>query len=380
MTTVSAFFGSISTWLTILKYLGLCLAAGSSVWATVNVLTTPSADGRKQLTRAGVVSIVLTAVGLVISLAAEDLQRRRTAATQAAQVTAEARRTNEIILAGQPLTSLAFQWRFATESPELRETMQRGEAEILENAESSQGGVPAVPFEIMEYNAALLPLLSYIARAGSVSSDDEEFERNGRDRPRAAGHPVVVLMPLDESPNAILSFGEIGTGVQWHRKRPNSAAPAGFAALDNTARTGNSTPHVRAELKPGKNGASTYTVAWTLDPVTLANAIDRVNTAIAPTARLPRRFKIALLSEVVDLPFEQNSFGQSFAVNLWDDSEWQRRDIVVGDAFTGMTLTVEANGVADARRSYAFKTMYRRDLVDDTEDEFAVACTILEFE
>jgi hypothetical protein len=86
--------GDYSTWLIVFKFLGLAIAAGSSIWATVNELTVQD-DGRKRLTRSGFIAIGLTIGGLVISIVFEDLQRRNTAREQAARVTAEAKRTNE---------------------------------------------------------------------------------------------------------------------------------------------------------------------------------------------------------------------------------------------------------------------------------------------
>jgi hypothetical protein len=69
----------MSTLLTTLKYFGLVLATGSSIRATVNVLSQEATDGRKQLVTAGFVAIALTVVGLITSLISEDLQRRKSA-------------------------------------------------------------------------------------------------------------------------------------------------------------------------------------------------------------------------------------------------------------------------------------------------------------
>src|SRR5262245_59944264 len=101
MKTMSEWLTNLGTWLTILKYLGLFLAAGSSIWGTVNTLTITAAHGRKRLTPAGGVSIALTICGLGISIVSEDLQRRQASSVHAEQVAAEAERTNEIIIAGQ---------------------------------------------------------------------------------------------------------------------------------------------------------------------------------------------------------------------------------------------------------------------------------------
>ncbi|WP_271585823.1 hypothetical protein [Bradyrhizobium sp. CCBAU 53415] len=74
-----------------LKYAGLCLAAGFSIWGTVNELTDKALDGTRRLTKAGLVAISFTVLGLIISLVSEDLQRRENDASHAAQVAAEAK-------------------------------------------------------------------------------------------------------------------------------------------------------------------------------------------------------------------------------------------------------------------------------------------------
>lgn len=103
---------------------------------------------------------------------------------------------HEIIVAGQPLTSLSLHWRLASENPSLWQTMKKGQDEIQENSESSQGGVPEVPFDTMEYGAALLPLFSYIARIG----DTPKADRSSQQEKSVAHSSIVVLVTLDESP------------------------------------------------------------------------------------------------------------------------------------------------------------------------------------
>jgi hypothetical protein len=84
-----AYLQSLSTWLVLLKYLGLCLAAGSSIWGLVNQLTVNAPDGRKRLTRAGTVAISFTVLGLIVSLVSDDLQRRASDAAHKEQILAE---------------------------------------------------------------------------------------------------------------------------------------------------------------------------------------------------------------------------------------------------------------------------------------------------
>jgi hypothetical protein len=58
--------------------------------------------------------------------------------------------TNEIIVAGQPLTSLRLRWQFSSANAALWDTMTKGKADIQENAESSQGGSPRIPWVFVE--------------------------------------------------------------------------------------------------------------------------------------------------------------------------------------------------------------------------------------
>ncbi len=78
---------------TILKSIGLCLAAGSSIWGTTHELTIKTADNRKRLTKAGVVSILFVVVGLVLSIISDDIGRKHAAKEQFGKVAAEAKRT-----------------------------------------------------------------------------------------------------------------------------------------------------------------------------------------------------------------------------------------------------------------------------------------------
>src|SRR5262249_29175424 len=56
------------------------------------------------------------------------------------------RRTNEIIVAVQPLTSLSLTWEFQSADAGLREAMKKGQQAINKNAWTSQAGTPEIPF------------------------------------------------------------------------------------------------------------------------------------------------------------------------------------------------------------------------------------------
>jgi hypothetical protein len=290
------------------------------------------------------------------------------------------RHTNEIIVASQPLTSLSLHWQFGSASAALWQAMTKSQDEIKQNGESSQGGVPAVPFEVMEYNAALLPLVSYVAQIVG-GREAGEASNAGQAGDGVNDSSIVVLIPLDESQNAILSFGEIGTGASWYESGDGASISAGFATSSHRgARTGNSTPKVTAGLAPSRDfGMSNYAIDWDLDPATLANAIDRKNMAILPTAKLPGILKVAIFYDVRVLPFQQNNFSLPYA-NLWNHNDWARKYITLGQDLENMMFTIEVNGFPEKKYSYTLKRMYKLSLTDNADDEVDTGCTILEFE
>jgi hypothetical protein len=288
------------------------------------------------------------------------------------------RRTNEIIVAGQPLASLSFHWEFASSNSALWQAMKMGQSEINENSESSQGGTPLVPFEIQEYTSALLPLLSYVGRIAQrhPPSGDSAENATGTDN---KGESIVALIALDDSQNTILSFGKIGPKASWSDDRAGAALSTGFV-LDEGRRKGNSTPSSTVKLAPKADaGESNYAIDWDLDPETLADAIDRRNAAIPATAKLPSILKVAIFYDDGSLPFRKNNFAVPYS-NVWSNSTYDRKALTPGNDIEKMTLTVEVNGFREREYNYALKTIYKVTLSDHFDDEIETGCTVFEFQ
>lgn len=169
-------------------------------------------------------------------------------------------------MAGQPLTSLAINWHFESTSPELWQRIKDGAVEIDENAEDAQGPSHPVPLEAMEYQEALIPFLSRVARIASDRKAKDESH------PEQAADTVIVLIALDDSENAILSFGQIGNGVGWFKDQGEPSISAGFLNSQGFPE-GNSIPAVLSSLAANRRGRSSYAVNWNLDPVTLAKSV-----------------------------------------------------------------------------------------------------------
>jgi len=331
---------------------------------------------RKQLTTAGWISFGISLVGLLTGVGSEIIRHKlEYEAGQSSQ-----QRTNELIASTQPLTSLRLQWTFSASDPKLWKVMQDGETEIQENAESSQGGVPRTPFEFVDYKAALLPLLSYIARVGPPRLDDDQLEGDGSRL--LDDNSIVVLIPLDDSQNAILSFGQIGSGVSWYQRGEATAPSAGFktSSLQKEPRPGESIPHASTNLAPTGGGVSTYSIDWSLDPATLANSIDRVNPNVSSTAKLPRVLMIAIFYNIRTLPFREADFATTYATNLWTGGDYDKRNIDFKSAMTDVELSLAVNGAQVPIYRYTLKKIYEKHVVDQYDDEIGTRCTMLEFE
>jgi hypothetical protein len=295
---------------------------------------------------------------------------------------------HQIILSGQPLTSLSLRLSFTSTDRLIWKTMARGQADIKKNAESEQGGVPLVPLDLEEDQSSVFPLLSFVATVDSGSKEGKSYERNREYLKRSpksgekgdSRDSLLVLMPLDESQNTILSFGKIDGGSNWWDAEPTAKTSSEILGLGDTRRF-NSSPEVTLNLtKDSGLNPSKYTMSWQLDPVTLANAIDRTNKAITPTAKLPSTLKIAILYDIGDIPFRQNSFAESFAANLWGDNEQNRTYITLGSEFRNVGLSIEVNGFQEKKYRYLLKRLYRLDLLQDDDDGIDTGCTVLEFE
>ena len=117
--------------LTFLKYAGLVLAALSTVWGTTRELSVKTDTG-KTLTRPGYVAVGITVLGLLISVISNVLSDQEARKRREGEIAAEVRRTQRIILASQPLTSLDLEWSFSELRPSVRTQLTNAEARELE--------------------------------------------------------------------------------------------------------------------------------------------------------------------------------------------------------------------------------------------------------
>ncbi|MET4233941.1 hypothetical protein ACVWXN_010173 [Bradyrhizobium sp. i1.4.4] len=137
---------------------------------------------------------------------------------------------------------------------------------------------------------------------------------------------------------------------------------------------------IRLCESPSPGTEFTYAISWDLDPSTLAGVVDRRNPEIAPTAKLPKVFKIAILNGGLLLPFQKFNFAVP-EVSLWgkyQDSAVAKDDFMPDDV-SNMKITLVVNGYDDMRYEYILKRVSTIDLSNDDID-VDTDCTMLEFE
>jgi hypothetical protein len=317
------------------------------------------------------------------------------------------RNTRDIIIAGQPLASLSFSWQFRSKSADLWDAMVKGVTSIDRNSRDVQGGVPPVPLEIMDYIAQLLPILQYIARVGdspkpadrgqlaapegrpsvdkqagakdrkSDAPEDDDWPETDDQVSRKPARGIAVLLSLDQN-NAILSFGDLG-GARWNAKGGAGKVSAGFVTAGPTQRrAADSTPQATVDLAQAREGeASSYTISWALDPLTLANSVDRRNPAIPSTARMPRLLNLTILYDIEELPFERYNFAVPQGA-LWykvmGDVAVELTDLI------DMTFTIVTNSLSEHSFRYRLSRMYRTRVLNDSDDEIRMRRVTLVFE
>jgi hypothetical protein len=267
--------------LSLSKYAGAGLATFSSLWSATKVVSR-DVHGEKRLTRQGKVLIGLTVAGLattVISTAIQDIQATRAANDRA---TAELQRSKAIIHAVQPLATLNFHWAFTIVPPPIAAFVSRSEAESLRQIMDEQGERSGSQNDALDRKVVFYPFLATLPE----SHIDKVMSG------------VVVVLTLDNYRNAVLSFGDIPAELRWSNKPSALSVPqvlSGGVVFQNDldAISYGARPTLRGRacdndpMLTHGSPASLLSIDWTLDPVSLSNAIDKQNPAVPLTGSLP---------------------------------------------------------------------------------------------
>jgi len=335
--------------LTFLKYAGLGIAALSSLWSATNVVS-KEVDGRKQLTFAGKVAVLITLASLIVSVSSTILEDRAHARAAANRAIAELNQTNRIIMAGQPLASLSLDWKFGPNDNATQFFRNANEAVTKTIENDSQGEVGASQGQGIYKSLVLGPFIQALP-AGNF----------GKSNP-----PAVILLSLDNFQNAVLAIGGITSTTKWSGKmqfsRDKLAGGVDLVDESGAALYGGVPARKRAvrsspQLRETSDGGS-LELSWSLDPVTLANSIDKQNDVTPLTANLPRELKMLILYEIQELPFNVESFASSAVFEPWDGSSYGKKaDGTPNPMLSDCTLELIPNGFTDQRSRYRPKTV-----------------------
>lgn len=354
--------------LPILTYAGMVIAALSAIWGSV---------GEGKFTRTAAIAIALTLIGLFISIGASYLERQQKQSESEDALRKEIRRTREIIVASQPLTSLSFTWRIEGFDANLKAVLEEGKKLVLTEAEDSQGGSTRIPAEHIDLVHLRDPFFKALLHgiAGEVSEDDYAFD----DEIPIDKESYAVLVSLDEADNAILPFGTVPEArfgaVDIAGALPPTVSSgillcAGSYFCQSTRATGNF-----ARLHTVDTTADpTVEIVWELDPVTLEKAIDRKTDIARPTARLPRSLKVTILFDMQKLPFPARNFAR-----LEDEFSWERGEPIDRRGLRS-TIRLVANGLdADGEALYRLDTIVSVRPIDDWGESQPVRGLLLTF-
>ncbi|MGY2996917.1 hypothetical protein [Mesorhizobium sp. URHB0026] len=224
------------------------------------------------------------------------LQRRRAATVQAAQIAAKAKRTNDIIIAGQPLTSLNLTWEFRGLDEDVVKTLKKGHNDAMAFIEDQQGERDGQQNGAVFRQDQLYPFLVALSR------------RFCKDTTKGGESDVVVLLALDDDQNAVLPFGFLSNeGPGGGAGSGDSLKPANPPSVEvgDHGELGNSDLLNWPSLDMETTSAA---VTWRLDPLTFAKSLGRQNQFIVPTAKLPAVLHIAVLFNIKKLPFTSGNF------------------------------------------------------------------------
>ncbi len=359
-------------WLSILKYSGLLIAAISSVWGITTDVSI-EVDGKKKLSKEGYVAVILVGLGFLISVISTIVEDRMESDAREARLREDIRRTNKIILSGQPITSLYFSWQFNDVSREGLDLIWRGDTTSMgEIGREQQGGVrgPSQNGPAFRRNS-LYPFIKMLFRNTADNEAEQFVMLISFDRDQTTVMPMAYLMDTATIEGKVASDysrdGKFPVGVETV-----SSNEASFQGYGNSRYN---YPQISYEK-------DTVYIDWYLDPVTFADSYNTQVTDMSPSAYFPDTLKVALLYDFETLPFESENFALAPDYIFWDDvggvEPVSSIDTLAiqADLLKRSSLYFTPNALRDQTVSYRFLEYFAQPVVEKDVGE-AVACNAL---
>jgi len=371
--------------LTVLKYAGLILATVSSVWAATNVVSR-EVNGKKKLTLAGKISLALTLGGFLISISSTLLQDHQNKVKGEAAALKEIRKTNQIILAGQPLTSLQVQWKFDARNNFLGPLLDSCKSDWNRyHMEEVQGGTIATQANALYKTYYLYPFL------GSIINDSVIYESS-----------FLMLMSLDNTQSSVLPFGCLNDTVLYPGYNKETPFYRDWLGKQHLLLSGGisfsrdvkESAHFGEDITLGRTMSRTPFLTqkndsvifnWNLDPFNFMRCVDKMDPNLTLTANLPRNLKLLLLHNIKTVPFVNNNMAYSPEFDLWGEYGADKK--IQNEILSHSDIYLTPNGLIEETSHYRLSKMvkkrltsYERDEDIDWEEEASPNCWILTFE
>lgn len=347
----------LSTFLTVLKFAGVLLAAFSSIWGTLHNVTVDDPSGQKHLTKQGRWAIAAIILGFLISISTSFVEDVVADKKSKEERQKEAERTREIIISGQSLVSLRLQWEF-NHVPEL----------FLKYFKKEETTVLDLPNSYEEQFKYL-----YGVHAADMFSSARRYHqlypwlRSLAGRPWSYEGGVVCLVGLDRDASSIIPFGavaktkgDLAGGIRSTKEFPNALIEQDNSDPPVESDASQANLRIRSSFQPElRVKDQNLIIDWKLDPVSLAQAIDRVNPTT--TVGSPERIRILVLSKIRDLPISgTNNFSQPDWPLPWVE-QIQRSRNFLGDS----TLTLYPNGFEDYPMVFEMRFLGKQKIADE---------------
>jgi len=360
--------------LTLLKYSGLALATISSIWSVTNVIS-KEIDGKKKLTRAGKIAVLLTISGLAISITSNMLEDRLKAKKAMEAAVNEARRTNRIILAGQPLSSLSFELNYSKEETDFNESWKEADEHWQHEAESEPGEVSSSKGAAIFRGYMTFPMFG-----ASVSA------------PNRKPPFFLFLVSLDADQNNIVSYGYLDTDAALYNTTGNKrerllfrqAVPysKGIFLDDNVAAAAYYGDDSKIREPHFLRDSSHVTLKWDLNAYTLHNCLNKINENIPLMANLPSVIKVAIIFDMEYLPFSSGNmtFSNRF---LWEESDMDSPNSLetiadsIRHVYANSAISLVPNQLSDQVLHYKLRKAYKKIVLDEEWEETTICKALL---
>lgn len=356
--------------LSIIKYLGLFIATSSSIWGATNIIS-KEVDGKKKLTRAGKISIILTLSGLILSIASNIIQDRYSAEKSRLAYLNEIKKTNKIILAGQPLLSLGFKLNFDNKfCANFRKSIEIADSSVnKEQEDACQGEMAGTQNEAIELSSGLFPLVN-ASLTDTLPSNVNNF---------------IYLISLDEDNNSVLSYGYLDDRLMIYSGTSEDNKKYLFSNQKEKHSAG-----VTCELPAYQVGAadiahpyfsadSTSTsFNWNLDIKTLWSCINKQHDEFPLNAYLPKTIKVAILYDFVSLPFASGNIATCDEFYVWSSYDnMEKEEKLEHHIYNNSTIEVIPNHLADQKANYRLEDCFQQNVTDPTWGEDVICKELL---